>query len=55
MGHTALDQTDEAILNCDVSDDGLEAVGMGSERAGAYTAPFAIICIPFVDQGAYRD
>jgi hypothetical protein len=44
-----LDRTDEEILNADVSDDALEAAGLGKEQAVPPTAPFAIICIPFAD------
>jgi hypothetical protein len=44
-----LDHTDEEILNADVSDDALEAAGLGKEQAVPQTAPFAIICIPFAD------
>jgi hypothetical protein len=50
MSHTTigLDQTEEDILNYEVSDDALEmAAGTGKEKAGPYTAPFALICIPF--------
>jgi len=53
MNHTAigLDQSEEEILNCDVSDDALEtAATTGMQKAGPYTAPFALICIPFVAQ-----
>lgn len=50
MNHTIIehDQSEEDILNYDVSDDALEAAG-GSEKekAAAYTLPAAIICIPF--------
>ena len=58
MSHTiiGLEQAEEAILNCDVSDDALEtAAGTRNEKAAAYTAPFALICIPFVAQGAVQD
>ena len=54
MNHTTigLDQSEEEILNCDVSDDALETAGAtGILKAGPYTAPFALICIPFVAQG----
>ncbi|HSP50371.1 MAG TPA: hypothetical protein VLN61_09345 [Pseudolabrys sp.] len=50
MRHTTIgfDQTEEEILNYDVSDDALEtAGGMGKEKAVPPTAPFALICIPF--------
>jgi hypothetical protein len=50
MSHTTigLDQTEEEILNYEVSDDALEtAAGTGKEKAVPYTAPFALICIPF--------
>ena len=50
MSHTTigLDQTEEEILNYEVSDDALEtAAGPGKEKAVPYTAPFALICIPF--------
>jgi len=44
-----LEQTEEEILNYQVSDDALEtAAGLGKDTAGNPTAPFAIICIPFV-------
>ena len=50
MSHTTrgLDQTEEEILNYEVSDDALEtAGGAGKEKAVPYTSPFALICIPF--------
>jgi hypothetical protein len=50
MSHTTigLDQSEEEILNYEVSDDALEtAAGTGKEQAVPYTAPFALICIPF--------
>ena len=50
MSHTSigLDQTEEDILNYEVSDDALEtAGGTGKEKAVPPTAPFALICIPF--------
>jgi hypothetical protein len=58
MSHTiiGLDQAEEHILNCDVSDDALEtAAGTRNEKAAAYTAPFALICIPFVAQSVVHD
>jgi hypothetical protein len=50
MSHTIIgfDQTEEEILNFEVSDEALEtAAGTGKEKAVPPTAPFAIICIPF--------
>ena len=48
MGHIRLDQTEDDLLNFEVSDDALEtAGGMGKEKAVPPTAPFALICIPF--------
>jgi hypothetical protein len=50
MSHTTidLDQTEEEILNYEVSDDALEtAAGTGKEKAVAQTIPVALICIPF--------
>jgi hypothetical protein len=41
-------QTDEEILNYEISDDALEGAGtMGDEKV-VYTLPSAIICLPFV-------
>ena len=40
-------QGDEDILAYDISDEALEAAGLGRESANAQTHPFAIICIPF--------
>jgi hypothetical protein len=46
----ALDQTEEEILNFDVSDEALEtAAGLRKDNVANPTAPFAIICIPFAD------
>ena len=48
MNHIGLDQTEDDILNFEVSDDALEtAGGAGKEKVVPYTAPFALICIPF--------
>ena len=50
MNHTiiGLDQSEEEILNIEVTDDALEtAAGTGKEKAVPPTAPFALICIPF--------
>ncbi len=58
MSHTpiGIDQTEEQILNFEVSDDALETAGAtGSRQAGAYTVPFALICVPFVQQSGHRD
>jgi hypothetical protein len=42
------DQTEEEILNFEVSDDVLEtAGGKRNEQAAAYTLPASLICIPF--------
>jgi hypothetical protein len=57
MSHITIgdEQTDEAILNYDVSDTALEtAAGTGKQNAGAITLPSALICIPFVAQRAGR-
>ena len=43
----AEDQTDDAILSFDVSDEALEGAGLGEETAANPTVPSAIICIPF--------
>ena len=46
----ALDQTEEDLLNFDVSDEALEtAAGIRKEIAANPTVPSAIICIPFAD------
>jgi hypothetical protein len=43
-----LDQTEEQILNYEVSDDALETVGRTRTEKAVYTVPSAIICLPFV-------
>ena len=47
MSQQGLDRTEEEAFVQEISDEALEAAGLG--RAGAYpqTAPFAIVCIPF--------
>jgi hypothetical protein len=50
MSHTTigLDQTEEAILNFEISDDVLEtAGGKRKEIEAALTLPASLICIPF--------
>jgi hypothetical protein len=41
-------QTDEEILNYEISDDALEGAGTTGDEKVAYTLPSAIICLPFV-------
>ena len=47
MSQNALDRSDEEILAFEISDEALEAAGLGRESANPPTHPFAIICIPF--------
>jgi len=55
MSDIGLDRTEEEILNCDVSDDALEAAGgRGKAHAVPNTHPFAIICIPFSPENRDR-
>lgn len=42
------DQTDEEILNYEISDDVLEGAGTTGNEKVVYTLPSAIICLPFV-------
>jgi hypothetical protein len=47
---SALDQSEEEILNFDVSDEALEtAGGARKENVANPTIPSAIICLPFAD------
>ncbi len=46
MSHT-MERRDEDILVETVSDEALEAAGLGRDAGYAQTHPFAIICIPF--------
>jgi hypothetical protein len=43
-----LGQTEEQILNYEVSDDALETAGRTGKEKAVYTVPSAIICLPFV-------
>jgi len=57
MSHITIgrDQTEDEILNYDVSDAALEtAAGGGKPQAGAITLPSSLICIPFVAQSVDR-
>ena len=57
MSHITIgqDQTEDDILNYDVSDTALEtAAGTGKPQAGAVTLPSALICFPFMAQSADR-
>ena len=47
MSHSALEQREHEIFYQEISDEALEAAGLGCEQAKAQTHPFAIICIPF--------
>ncbi len=47
MSHTGVDRTEEEILSDEISDEALEAAGLGRASAYPQTQPFAIICIPF--------
>lgn len=52
MSHATIgrEQTEEEILNYEVSDEALEtAAETGQQKAAIPTAPFAIICIPFAE------
>jgi hypothetical protein len=46
MSHSALEQNEHEIFHDEISDEALEAAGLGRENANP-TQPFAIICIPF--------
>jgi hypothetical protein len=57
MSHTTIgrDQTEEAILNYEVSDDALETAGAaGKKITGNPTSPLALICLPFSAESRHR-
>jgi hypothetical protein len=57
MSHTitGLDQTEEEILNYEVSDAALETAGATGEKiTGMPTTPAALICIPFSAESRHR-
>lgn len=47
MSHSALEQSEHEIFHDEISDEALEAAGLGRESVNPQTHPFAIICIPF--------
>ncbi|MEJ2378001.1 MAG: hypothetical protein P8Y53_12355 [Pseudolabrys sp.] len=44
---TYTERSEDDVLCHEVSDEALEAAGLGRESANPQTHPFAIICIPF--------
>jgi hypothetical protein len=47
MSQQGLDRTEEEAFEQEISDEALEAAGLGRTSAYPQTQPFAIICIPF--------
>ncbi len=47
MSQQGLDRTEEEAFVQEISDEALEAAGLGRASAYPQTAPFAIVCIPF--------
>jgi hypothetical protein len=54
MSHSESDRSEEEIFDYAISDEALEAAGLGRKGASADTHPFAIICIPFGPRAAKR-
>jgi hypothetical protein len=55
MSQSIHTQADEATLNYEVCDDVLERAGQPQNvKAGAYTVPSSVICIPLGPQSAAR-
>ncbi len=47
MNEQARNRRDDEVFAYEISDEALEAAGLGCAAGHAPTAPFAIICIPF--------
>jgi hypothetical protein len=54
MNRSRSDRSEEEFLDYAISDEALEAAGLGRKSASADTHPFAIICIPFGPRAAKR-
>jgi len=52
MSQDGLARSDEEILAYEITDEALEAAGLGRGSASPTTNPLAIICIPFGPRAA---